>query len=412
MGSAAGPGEIFDTNSLMLAARCRQLGAVPVVSAVQPDDPDALAAEIRRAALGADLVLVIAGSSRGRDDHAGAVLAQVGGVAVAGVAVRPGHPALLGHAKRLPGGIAPVIGLPGYPLATAVIFELFAAPLLAAIAGLRQPTAPACWRRLTGTGDPRRGIEDWALVTLAPGDGRPARRPRLPRRQPPHRPFPHRLFRLILPRLRHLPGRLLRRLRPLLLRLRRLFRRLRWLLRRLRRLFLRLRRLFRRLRWLLRRLRWLLRRFFLRFFRRFFRRPARCPSPRRPGAAPGRSASLPAPTPGGRSHPIWCLSPQARSSRSCPSPTAPGDTTPVWRATITEASCALRPRRSACSVHSSLSLIKLTVRPRSIHAPCAHAASTRLAVIPFAFAQSRRLLCGHGEHTTPDPPQRPGPGLG
>ncbi len=45
-----GPGEIFDTNSLMLAARCRQLGAVPVVSDVQPDDPDALAAEIRRAA--------------------------------------------------------------------------------------------------------------------------------------------------------------------------------------------------------------------------------------------------------------------------------------------------------------------------------------------------------------------------
>ena len=100
LGSTARPGEILDTNSLMLAARCRQLSAVPVLSEVQPDDPDALAAEIRRCAPVADLVLVIAGSSRGRGDHAAAVLAQVGGVAVTGVAVRPGHPALLGHAKH------------------------------------------------------------------------------------------------------------------------------------------------------------------------------------------------------------------------------------------------------------------------------------------------------------------------
>jgi putative molybdopterin biosynthesis protein len=100
VGSTARPGEILDTNSLMLAARCRQLGAVPLVSAIQPDDPDALAAEIRRCAHEADLVLVIAGSSRGRGDHAAAVLAQVGGVAVTCVAVRPGHPALLGHAKH------------------------------------------------------------------------------------------------------------------------------------------------------------------------------------------------------------------------------------------------------------------------------------------------------------------------
>ena len=170
VGSAAGPGEIYDTNSLMLAGRCRQIGAVPVVSAVQPDDPDALAAEIRRAALGADLVLVIAGSSRGRDDHAAAVLAQIGSVAVAGVAVRPGHPALLGHAKRLPGGIAPVIGLPGYPLATAVIFELFAAPLLAAIAGMRQPAVPRLLATLDRDWRSPPGIEDWTLVTLIPAD--------------------------------------------------------------------------------------------------------------------------------------------------------------------------------------------------------------------------------------------------
>ena len=162
---------------MMLAARCRQLSALPLVSEIQPDDPDTLAAEIRRRALDADLVLIIAGSSRGRGDHAAAVLAQVGGVAVTGVAVRPGHPALLGHAKR-PGhaartatagqaGIAPLIGLPGYPLAATVIFELFAAPLLAALHGVRPTVRPAVLATLDRDWSSPPGIEDWVLVTLA-----------------------------------------------------------------------------------------------------------------------------------------------------------------------------------------------------------------------------------------------------
>ena len=166
-------GDIIDTNSLMLSARCRQLGAVPVVSAVVPDNPDALAAELRHAAAESDLVLVIAGSSRGRGDHAPAVLSQVGGVAVAGVAVRPGHPALLGHAKRAGtlghAGIAPVIGLPGYPLATAVIFELFAVPLLAALQG-HVPTRNLTRAELDRDWTSPAGVEDWILVTLTPAD--------------------------------------------------------------------------------------------------------------------------------------------------------------------------------------------------------------------------------------------------
>ena len=168
----------------MIAARCSQLSAVPVVSEIQLDDPDALAAEIRRCAPEADLVLIIAGSSRGRGDHAAAVLAQVGGVAVTGVAVRPGHPALLGHAKhpdpatRSPlagrAGIAPVIGLPGYPLAAAVIFELFAVPLLAAAQGVGQTTRPAPLAALDRDWSSAPGVEDWVLVTLAPSAERQA----------------------------------------------------------------------------------------------------------------------------------------------------------------------------------------------------------------------------------------------
>jgi putative molybdopterin biosynthesis protein len=167
-------GDITDSNSVMLAARCRQLGALPEVGPIVPDDPDALAAELRRAAADADLVLVIAGSSRGRGDHAAAVLAQVGGVAVAGVAVRPGHPAILGHVKRptaARAGIAPVIGLPGYPLATAVIFELFAVPLLGTLTG-HPPARTTIRARLDRDWTARPEADSWVLVTLRhTGDG-------------------------------------------------------------------------------------------------------------------------------------------------------------------------------------------------------------------------------------------------
>jgi len=176
IGSPLGPGDVTDSNSLLLALRAEEAGARSLVSDVQPDDPDVLAAELRRAALAADIVLVIAGSSAGRSDHTAAVIAQAGGLAVRGAAVRPGHPVLLGQAR--PGGATavPVIGIPGYPLAAAVIFELFAVPLLAAVQGGRPPDR--VWRRVQlacdWTSSP--DVEDWVPVSLTsapagPDDG-------------------------------------------------------------------------------------------------------------------------------------------------------------------------------------------------------------------------------------------------
>jgi molybdopterin molybdotransferase/putative molybdopterin biosynthesis protein len=170
-GAVLGPGEVTDSNSLLLAARAAQSGARALVSDVQPDHPDALAAELRRAARAADMVLVIAGSSAGRSDHTAAVLAQAGGLAVRGVAVRPGHPVLLGHAlpdrARAPRAV-PVIGVPGYPLAAAVIFELFALPLLTALQG--KPPADRGWQRAQLASDwvSSPEVEDWVPVSLAP----------------------------------------------------------------------------------------------------------------------------------------------------------------------------------------------------------------------------------------------------
>jgi len=180
VGSVLGPGEFTDTNSLFLAARASQAGAVPVVTDVQPDNPDVLAVGVWDAALSADLALVIAGSRRGRDDFTAAVLSQVGGLAVHGVAVRPGHPVLLGYVKPgrsgppLPGGAnasrsggtVPAIGVPGYPGAAAAIFELFAAPLLAQLQGSLVPDRLPLHARLSCDWSSPPDVEDWVLVSL------------------------------------------------------------------------------------------------------------------------------------------------------------------------------------------------------------------------------------------------------
>lgn len=74
--ACARPGDVVDSNSVLLASRAGQAGALPFIRDVQLDDPDAIAAEVRQADRTADLVLVIAGSSVGRGDHTAAVLSS------------------------------------------------------------------------------------------------------------------------------------------------------------------------------------------------------------------------------------------------------------------------------------------------------------------------------------------------
>ena len=92
------------------------------------DCPDQLAAAVAGAAEPADVVLVSAGSSAGRGDHTGAVVGRLGRIAVHGVAMRPGHPVLLGVlTSHRP---VPVVGIPGYPASAERAFACFVGPLL------------------------------------------------------------------------------------------------------------------------------------------------------------------------------------------------------------------------------------------------------------------------------------------
>ena len=137
VGADAAPGEVIETNSLMLGAMVEQQGAIAARIPIAPDDPDVLADTLERLAADADLVLVLSGSAKGTDDHTVAVIERVGSVVVQGVAIKPGHPVVLGVV-----GSTPVMGVPGYPVSATLAFDLFVTPYLAALAGSVAPVRP------------------------------------------------------------------------------------------------------------------------------------------------------------------------------------------------------------------------------------------------------------------------------
>jgi putative molybdopterin biosynthesis protein len=161
------PGQLPDTNSLMIAAQASAMGCEVVRHEVVPDVPEEIVAAVREAAARADLVIVIAGSSAGRDDHTAAVVAEAGTLAVHGVAVKPGHPVVLGAALS-----TPVLGAPGYPVSAALTFDIFAAPLIARLEGAPPPDWPRAHARLARKLASTMGTDDWVRVRLGRVGGR------------------------------------------------------------------------------------------------------------------------------------------------------------------------------------------------------------------------------------------------
>ena len=116
---------------------------------------------VRESAADCDLLIVIAGSSAGRDDYTARVVASTGTLVVHGVAVRPGHPVVLGVV-----GQTPVLGAPGYPVSAALTFDIFAVPMLAELSGAPPRQRPRATARLARKLASPLGMDDWVRVRL------------------------------------------------------------------------------------------------------------------------------------------------------------------------------------------------------------------------------------------------------
>jgi molybdopterin molybdotransferase len=137
--SSPGPSQIRNSNSPMLAALVAAVGGEPMVLATVPDQEAAIDAAIS-SSLSSDLLLISGGISAGRFDLVEDALIRAGArFFFRGVAIQPGKPVAFGQLPRPDSPPIPFFALPGNPISSAVTFQLFAAPVLAALAGDSSP---------------------------------------------------------------------------------------------------------------------------------------------------------------------------------------------------------------------------------------------------------------------------------
>jgi molybdopterin molybdotransferase len=140
--SKPGPTQIRNSNTYSLAAQIQQAGGEPVLLPIAPDEPRRLRQLIEEG-LHSDLLIMTGGVSMGRYDLVEQILTDLQAeFFFTGAKIQPGRPAVFGRCgagTHAGGASAPppkyFFGLPGNPISTMVTFELFAKPMLEALAG-------------------------------------------------------------------------------------------------------------------------------------------------------------------------------------------------------------------------------------------------------------------------------------
>ncbi len=131
------PGDIIEFNSLMLAGMVQEWGGEARRYEIVPDDYDEIKKALEEALTTHDLVVINAGSSAGSEDFTASIVEELGELLVHGIAIRPGHPVVLGTVRK-----RPVIGVPGYPVSAVITCDLVVKPLIFRLLGTAVPERP------------------------------------------------------------------------------------------------------------------------------------------------------------------------------------------------------------------------------------------------------------------------------
>jgi putative molybdopterin biosynthesis protein len=180
IGSKLKSGDILEYNSLVMAAQIKAMGGEPTRYPITKDDFDLICERAQEAAQTHDLVLLNAGSSAGAEDFSSRVVQKLGTLLVHGVAVRPGHPVILGTVARgpktdtvhRPSSTVPIIGVPGYPVSAALTVDIFAEPVLAKWLGRRPLELPTETATLTRKLVSPAGDDDFVRVAVGKVGGK------------------------------------------------------------------------------------------------------------------------------------------------------------------------------------------------------------------------------------------------
>ncbi len=147
-GTPLRPGQIYESNAVMLAAALRDAGAAVVATPTAGDDVAQFVAVLDRYAAAADLIITSGGVSAGAYEVVKDAFGRAGdqGVQFVKVAMQPGMPQGIG---RVAG--TPIVTLPGNPVSALVSFEVFIRPALRRAMGLPEPERPRRSAVLTET---------------------------------------------------------------------------------------------------------------------------------------------------------------------------------------------------------------------------------------------------------------------
>jgi molybdopterin molybdotransferase len=131
-GQELGPGRIYDSNGVQLCAQVQAMQVPRRNYGVVPDDPKRLAEAVDRALRDCDLLLLSGGVSMGDLDFVPGVLKDLGAqIVFHKLAVKPGKPTLFARRDN-----SFVFGLPGNPVSTFIIFEVFVKAFLCRLMGI------------------------------------------------------------------------------------------------------------------------------------------------------------------------------------------------------------------------------------------------------------------------------------
>lgn len=155
------PGDIVEFNSIVLATMLEEWGADPTRLPPVPDEPEMLRNAIAETVGQFDIVLVNAGSSAGNEDYTAGCVERLGDLIIHGVAIRPGHPIVLGVVQD-----KPVIGIPGYPVSAVIACELFVQPIIESMLGLPADPDPTTEATMTRRVHSPMGEDEFLRVRL------------------------------------------------------------------------------------------------------------------------------------------------------------------------------------------------------------------------------------------------------
>jgi molybdopterin molybdotransferase len=144
-GEPLAPGQIYESNSLLLAAAVEEAGGLPRRLHFVPDDVGQFLTTVRAELATADLLITSGGVSAGAYEVVKDAFRELGTVEFGKVAMQPGGPQGAGTVDGVP-----VVTLPGNPVSAFVSFEVFVRPALRRALGHASPDRLRAPARLTG----------------------------------------------------------------------------------------------------------------------------------------------------------------------------------------------------------------------------------------------------------------------